>query len=47
MPSVGAVGVTIVAAIGAIWAIGLLSLFFTLPHDFVSPTERSGDVVEE
>jgi hypothetical protein len=32
-------GVTIVTAIAAIWALGLLSLAFTLPAEFILPAD--------
>jgi hypothetical protein len=37
--------VTIVAAIAAIWALSLLSLLFTLPHEVLSPADAGGDAV--
>jgi hypothetical protein len=39
--------VTIVAAIAGIWALGLLSLVLTLPHEVLSPADADGDAVEE
>jgi len=39
-------GVIIVAGIGAIWALGLLSLLFTLPHDFISPADPASDTLK-
>jgi hypothetical protein len=38
--------VTIVAAIAGIWALGLLSLLLTLPHDFFAPADPPGDAIE-
>jgi len=32
-------GVTIVTAVAAIWALGLLSLAFTLPAEFILPAD--------
>jgi len=43
---VGAFGVTIVAAIAAIWAFSVLSLVFTLPHEFVAPADPEGETIE-
>jgi hypothetical protein len=37
--------VTIVAAIAAIWALGVLSLLFTLPHEVLSPADANGDAI--
>jgi hypothetical protein len=37
--------VTIVAAIAAIWALGVLSLLFTLPHEVMSPADANGDAI--
>lgn len=37
--------VTIVAAIAAIWALGVLSLLFTLPHEVLSPADADGDAI--
>ena len=34
---------TIVAAIAAIWALGVLSLLFTLPHEVLSPADAESD----
>jgi hypothetical protein len=37
--------VTIAAAIAAIWALGVLSLLFTLPHEVLSPADANGDAI--
>jgi hypothetical protein len=36
---------TIVAAIAAIWALGVLSLLATLPHEVLSPAHADGDAI--
>ena len=36
-------GVTIVTAIATIWALSLLSLAFTLPAEFILPTDPEAD----
>jgi hypothetical protein len=41
------VGVTIVSGIVGLWALCLLSLVFTLPHEFMSATEPAGDGIQE
>ena len=38
--------VIIVAAIAAIWGLSLLSLAFTLPAEFISPTEPDDEAIE-
>ena len=40
-------GVTIVSGIVGLWALCLLSLVFTLPHEFMSATEPAGDAIQE
>ena len=40
-------GVIIVAAILAIWALGLLSLAFTLPLEFISPPDPDDHATEK
>jgi hypothetical protein len=39
--------VIIVAAIAAIWALSLLSLAFTLPAEFISPTDPNDKAIEK
>jgi hypothetical protein len=39
--------VTIVAAIAAIWSLGLLSLAFTLPAEFISPPDPDDEAIEK
>ncbi len=39
--------VIILAAIVAIWALSLLSLAFTLPIEFISPTDPDAEAIEK
>jgi len=38
--------VTIVAAIAGIWALGLLSLLLTLPHECIAPADPADDTIK-
>jgi hypothetical protein len=40
-------GVAIVSGIVGLWALCLLSLVFTLPHEFMSATEPAGNAIEK
>jgi hypothetical protein len=37
---------TVVAAIAGIWALGLLSLLFTLPHECIAPADPAADAIK-
>jgi hypothetical protein len=39
--------VTIIAAVAAIWVLGLLSLLFTLPHECLLPTKADDNATRE
>jgi len=39
--------VEIVAGVAAIWALGLLSLYFSLPAEFVAPADAIADAANE